>query len=106
VEYTTDEKDKDLLKLLGGSTPEGKEMYNKWVLQDNRNIVHILEDLPSCKPALDHLCELIPRLQARYYSIASSPKVLSRQYLSTLENIHLIDILNSNILYIVYLQPS
>lgn len=74
-DYATDEKDKELLKLLGGSTPEGKEMYNKWVLADNRNIVHILEDLPSCKPALDHLCELIPRLQCRYYSIASSPKI-------------------------------
>ncbi|CAG7834982.1 unnamed protein product [Allacma fusca] len=75
VEYTTDESDKELLKLLGGSTPEGKEKYNKWVIAENRNIVHILEDLPSCKPKLDHLCELLPRLQCRYYSIASSPKI-------------------------------
>jgi NADPH-ferrihemoprotein reductase len=75
AEYTTDEKEKELLKLLGGSSPEGKEKFNQWVIKDNRNIVHVLEDLPSCKPALDHLCELIPRLQSRYYSIASSPKV-------------------------------
>lgn len=75
AEYTTDEKEKELLKLIGGSTPEGKEKYNSWVVNDNRNIVHILEDLPSCKPNLDHLCELLPRLQARYYSISSSPKV-------------------------------
>lgn len=28
-----------------------------------------------CGPPIDHLCELLPRLQARYYSIASSSKV-------------------------------
>jgi NADPH-ferrihemoprotein reductase len=61
--------------LIGGSTPEGKEKYNSWVVHDSRNIVQILEDLPTCKPNLDHLCELLPRLQARYYSISSSPKV-------------------------------
>ena len=35
----------------------------------------ILEDLPSLKPPPDHLCELLPRLHPRYYSISSSPKV-------------------------------
>lgn len=53
----------------------GKALYQKWIIEENRNIVHILEDLPSCKPALDHLCELLPRLQPRYYSISSSPKL-------------------------------
>lgn len=53
----------------------GKALYQKWISEENRNIVHILEDLPSCKPALDHLCELLPRLQPRYYSISSSPKL-------------------------------
>ena len=49
--------------------------YHSWVQEDRRNIVAILEDLPSVKPPPDHLCELLPRLQARYYSISSSPKV-------------------------------
>jgi len=40
-----------------------------------RTIVTVLEDLPSFKPPLDYLLELLPRLQARYYSISSSPKV-------------------------------
>ncbi len=35
----------------------------------------VLEDLPSFKPPLDYLLELLPKLQARYYSISSSPKV-------------------------------
>lgn len=60
---------------MASSTPEGKKEFHDWVLNDNRNIVHILEDLPSVKPDLDHLCELLPRLQCRYYSISSSPKV-------------------------------
>lgn len=57
-------------------TEEGKTEYHKWIVEDVRNIIHILEDLPSCKPPLGLLCELLPRLQARYYSISSSSKVL------------------------------
>lgn len=60
---------------MSSSTPEGKKEFHEWVLRDNRNIVNILEDLPSIKPSLDHLCELLPRLQCRYYSISSSPRV-------------------------------
>ncbi|XP_066998024.1 NADPH--cytochrome P450 reductase isoform X2 [Anabrus simplex] len=75
IEYTKDPKEQEKLRSMASTTPEGKQLYNQWIIQDNRNIVHILEDLPSCKPALDHLCELLPRLQARYYSISSSPKV-------------------------------
>ncbi|XP_047111254.1 NADPH--cytochrome P450 reductase [Schistocerca piceifrons] len=75
IEYTKDPEEQEKLKLMSSTSPEGKSLYNQWIIKDNRNIVHILEDLPSCKPALDHLCELLPRLQARYYSISSSPKV-------------------------------
>lgn len=74
-EYCSDPAEKEKLKLMASTTPEGKALYQKWIIEDNRNIVHILEDLPSCKPALDHLCELLPRLQPRYYSISSSPKL-------------------------------
>lgn len=50
-------------------------LYQNWVLDACRNIIAILEDMPSLRPPIDHLCELLPRLQARYYSIASSSKV-------------------------------
>ena len=49
--------------------------YSEWVVKARRTIVAVLEDLPSFKPPLDHLLELLPRLQARYYSISSSAKV-------------------------------
>ena len=31
--------------------------------------------MPNLKVPIDHIMELLPRLQARYYSISSSPKV-------------------------------
>lgn len=34
-----------------------------------------MEDIKSCKPPIDHICELLPRLQPRYYSISSSSKL-------------------------------
>ncbi|XP_060529612.1 NADPH--cytochrome P450 reductase isoform X2 [Cylas formicarius] len=75
AEYCSEPAEKEKFKLMASNTTEGKALYNKWIIEDNRNIVHILEDMPSCKPALDHLCELLPRLQPRYYSISSSAKV-------------------------------
>lgn len=78
-EYATDPKEKEMLREMASTTPEGKALYQQWINQSNRNIIHVLEDLPSCKPAIDHLCELLPRLQCRYYSISSSSKVSSSQ---------------------------
>ncbi|XP_076817473.1 NADPH--cytochrome P450 reductase-like [Clavelina lepadiformis] len=75
VEYTSDEKDKEFLTLLSSPTPEGKKKYQEWVMDARRNLLAILDDVPSCNPAMDHICELLPHLQARYYSIASSPKM-------------------------------
>lgn len=45
------------------------------MVEARRNILAILQDMQSLCPPIDHLCELLPRLQARYYSIASSSKV-------------------------------
>jgi NADPH-ferrihemoprotein reductase len=75
AQYATDENERALLTLMGSYSEEGKIKYKEWVLDSCRSIVAILEDLPSLKPPLDHLCELLPRLHPRYYSISSSPKV-------------------------------
>lgn len=75
AEYCSEEKDKEFLRLMALTSPEGKAKYQSWIQDSCRNIVHILEDVPSCKPPIDHLCELLPRLQPRYYSISSSSKL-------------------------------
>ncbi|XP_062887498.1 NADPH--cytochrome P450 reductase-like [Mobula hypostoma] len=77
AQYASDPKEQDFLRKMASSSPEGKSQYLKWVVEDRRNILAILEDLKSLRPPIDHLCELLPRLQARYYSIASSSKVHS-----------------------------
>jgi len=73
--YTEDPDEKAKLELMSQTTPEGKDLYAKWVVESCRHITHILEDMPHCKPPIDHIMELLPRLQARFYSISSSSRV-------------------------------
>lgn len=64
VQYTEDEEEKAHLDLMTQNTPEGRKLYQEWVVKACRHIVHILEDLKSCKPPLDHILELLPRYLA------------------------------------------
>merc|ERR1719295_1150758 len=75
AKYTSDPEEKSKLELMASTTAEGKSSYQTWVVDGCRHVGHILSDLPSCKPPIDHLLELLPRLQPRFYSIASSGKV-------------------------------
>lgn len=75
AEYTTDPEEKKKLLLMASTSAEGKELYQSWVQSSCRHLTHILEDLPSCKPKIDHVMELLPRLQPRFYSISSSSRV-------------------------------
>jgi NADPH-ferrihemoprotein reductase len=75
AEYTSDPEEKEKLLQMATTTPEGKELYHSFVQDSCRHITHILEDMPHCKPKIDHLMELLPRLQPRFYSISSSSRV-------------------------------
>ncbi|XP_051540409.1 NADPH--cytochrome P450 reductase-like isoform X3 [Myxocyprinus asiaticus] len=75
AQYASDPKEQEIMRKVASASLEGKALYQSWVVDSERNILAILEDLPSLHPPIDHLCELLPRLQARYYSIASSAKV-------------------------------
>jgi len=75
AEYTTDEEQKARLTLLSTANEEGLKEYSQFVGKERRSIVDILSHFNTCKPPIDHLLELLPRLQARYYSISSSPKL-------------------------------
>ena len=73
--YTTDPEQRAPLKLMASTTGEGKALYQSWVVDSCRHIAHILEDMDNCKPPIDHILQLLPRLQPRFFSIASSAKV-------------------------------
>ncbi|KAL6728710.1 hypothetical protein Aduo_010453 [Ancylostoma duodenale] len=73
-EYCTDEKEKAHLQLLSTANEEGLKAYSEYIVKERRSIIDVLRAHPSCKPPIEYLLELLPRLQARYYSIASSPK--------------------------------
>ena len=38
-------------------------LYNTYIQKERRSIVDVLKEHPSCKPDIDHLLELLPRLQ-------------------------------------------
>jgi NADPH-ferrihemoprotein reductase len=74
ADYCSNPEEKEFLRSMTSAKEESRKIYSDWILASHRAILDILQDMPSCKPPLDHVLELLPRLQARYYSISSSPK--------------------------------
>jgi NADPH-ferrihemoprotein reductase len=54
-------------------TAAGSESYARDVRDACRTLIEILADMPSLKPPLGVVLELLPRLAPRYYSISSAP---------------------------------
>jgi len=71
AEYCSDEREKR--RLLELSSKQGSKDYDLFVRQPGLSIVDILLAFPSAAPPLQRLIENMPRLQARSYSISSSP---------------------------------
>eukprot|EP01099_Mayorella_cantabrigiensis_P008831 TRINITY_DN871_c0_g1_i2.p1 TRINITY_DN871_c0_g1~~TRINITY_DN871_c0_g1_i2.p1 ORF type:complete len:492 (+),score=102.45 TRINITY_DN871_c0_g1_i2:551-2026(+) len=76
-EYATDPTEKEFLtKISSASSRSGdSNTWDSWIKHDLRNIVEVLEDLPSIKIPFDLFLELQPKLAPRYYSISSSRKL-------------------------------
>jgi NADPH-ferrihemoprotein reductase len=73
--YAQDEKEREYLKLLSANSDEGKREYHDFVSSKSRSTLDVLNHLKSVKIPLSHFLELMPRLQPRYYSIASSSQI-------------------------------
>ncbi|KAL3314278.1 hypothetical protein Ciccas_007102 [Cichlidogyrus casuarinus] len=73
IGFTSDKDDVELLKKLASDTEMGSVKREKWIKEAGRDLVDILEAVPSCTPPVSLLCQLLPRLQIRYYSISSAP---------------------------------
>ncbi|KRZ77405.1 NADPH--cytochrome P450 reductase [Trichinella papuae] len=74
-QYCSDENEKNFLLSMVTMEEKSRRKYSEWVIHDHRTLLDILTELPSCRPPLDLVLELLPRLQPRFYSISSSPKV-------------------------------
>lgn len=75
TEYCSKESDKKFLDLISSTTRDGKDLYQSCMMDAQRNIVHVLEDIKSCRPPIAFVCEMLPKLQPRYYSISSSSRI-------------------------------